>query len=191
LETVIAYGYTGNFSVTSSPSNTWNCLGPYLLFLSTEIELCYAYAPNTSSTQTWTCGTDANFSGGCFVDVFDGTLTTAAVLDSYGGVTNVGSCTTSTISAAKNNEIFVTGITNDTATGTVTYTNSLLTYFDTLPLTPGAYYSGAGGYAISESGAVPYNWTVSVGGGQVCVGALFFTTSAGSATGILPPMMGR
>lgn len=87
LITVCSSGSTLG-TVSSSPSNLWNCLTGY----GSRAQICYSYGPSTSAYQTFQCGA-ANVT--CTVRSYTGTDPTAAVFQSGSDVGNYSASATS------------------------------------------------------------------------------------------------
>lgn len=91
LITICTSGYYRSGPPTSSPANAWNCLTKYAASGGTYFaQLCYAYNPNTSASQTFVV--NATY-GVLSVRAYSGTKTTADPLQPGSDVGNSSSST--------------------------------------------------------------------------------------------------
>lgn len=162
---VIAYDQATNantYTLSSSPSNTWN-VSPPAAYQNTNgmgVQLAYAFNPTvnssmTASVQSVGATTRADIALYCFA----GTLTTSGVYDTSTGNAAAGSATTKapgSITPAQSGELFVSVATANNIGRTFTVDSSF-----TGLVNGSTNWTGAAAYLITTTGsAVSPTWTV-------------------------------
>jgi len=145
----------------SGTADTWNLLTSYGT-TNYYSRTAYAYAPTTSSSQTFTCSWSSSSVGYISVSAWSGTLATSAVLQTSTGATETSSISVSpgSITPIGQGELFVSSAISYDASATCTGIPTPTSFTSVFAVCGTHFLNAAAGYYINGgSGTVNPTWT--------------------------------
>ncbi|MGP8269123.1 MAG: hypothetical protein ACLQLH_03570 [Terracidiphilus sp.] len=176
----------------SGTADTWNNVGVRGSSTTYYTDIFYAYAPTTSSSQTFHC---SGSSGMLWIQVavYSGTLTTSAVLQTSTGQTASGSTSTTpgSITPTQSGELFVSAAVNKDTSLSCTNANITGSLSDFGNSTCGLYTlaTDAASYINSGTTAVNPTWTFTSSSGASASSTMAAFLPAASSPGVMLPMV--
>ncbi len=163
----VAHGGGADPTITDSKGNTYTKRGSYQVPASNQTIILYdAVAPTVGASHTFTATTSSDFPS-IAVTAWSGASATPFDTQTGNGSLSSGTIQPGSITPAESNELFITGVQDPDATGSLSI-NSGFTISDQLTLSGGLYYGQGHAYFVQGSAAaLNPTWTNSFGAGPI------------------------